>query len=131
MNYGEVVQKLINGYSLYTYMVPDDSLPRNRPLHAEGFYLPHILITGDVFWGMSRSVHLLHWKNWFGILSFCYSNHPGGLFFSYNTELRDIVFMSLKRYKRHKFVLKDKWELIWDFESKEKYPVSRIDYLIE
>jgi len=128
VNGDEIIEKLIDGCSLYTYMVPDDSIPTNRPLHAEGFYLPHVIITGDVFWGMSRSVHLMHalGKDEVGFLSFCYTNRGDSLFFSYSPGERGSVFMSLKRYKSHKFVVKDKWELIWDSESNEKYQNSRI-----
>ena len=130
MNNDEIIEKLINGYSLYTYMIPDDTIPTNRPLHAEGFYLPHVLITGDVFWGMSRAVHFLHSEKEFGLVSFCYTNRRGGVFFSYTPDVQNIVFMSLKRYKSHRFVLKDRWELIWDSENKN-YQNTRIDDCIK
>lgn len=112
-------------------MVPDDSMLTNRPLHCEGFYLPHIIITGNVFGEMSRTVHFAHTKDTRGLWYFCYTNHPNGLFFSYYLELHDITLMSTKRYKRHEYIVKDNWNLIWDSEWNEKPAPYRIDRLIE
>lgn len=134
MDNEEIIQKLINGQSLYSYMIPDDSLPTNRPLHSESFYLPNVVITNNVFWGMSRSVHLSYDKDSFGISHFCYTNHPDGLFFSYSPGLNMngiITFMSIQRYKSHKFIVRDNWKLIWDSEWAEKHQNNRLDDWIE
>ncbi len=136
MDNEEIIQKLINGQSLYSYMIPDDSLSNNRPLHSEGFYLSHIIITGDVFWGMSRTVHLGHYhgSNSYSISHFCYTNHPDSLFFSYSPSLdgNDIItLMSIKRYKSHKFIAKDNWRLIWDSEWDEKHQDKSLDHWIK
>lgn len=112
-------------------MVPDDSIPTNRPLHCEGFYLPHIVITDRVFWGMSRTVHYFRSQDRTGLWHFCYTNHHNGLFFSYYPKVRGITLMSLKRYKRHVFIVKDNWNMIWDSDSNEKLRNHRIDRLIE
>ena len=48
-NSDAVIQKLIDGQSLYTHMIPDDSIPTNRPLHAEGFYLSHIIMVNHLY----------------------------------------------------------------------------------
>jgi len=130
-NNNDVIRKLIDGSALYTYMVPDDSIPTNRPLHCEGFYLPHIVITDNVFWAMGRTVHLAHTKDKRGLWHFCYTNHPHGLFFSYHPEVSGITFMSTKRYKKHKFIVKNNWELIWDSAWNEKPQDYRIDRLIK
>lgn len=129
----DIVQRLIDGHSLYSYMVPDDCLPTNRPLHSEGFHLPHIIITGDVFWGMSRAAHLIHDPGSIetGIGYFCYTNHPGGLFLSYNPGLNNVTFMSIKRYKAHTFIVKDNWELIWDSGWNEKDQNGSLDHWIK
>lgn len=134
MDNEQIIQKLINGQSLYSYMIPDGSLPTNRPLHSESFYLPNVVITNNVFWSMSRSVHLGHDKDGFGISHFCYTNHPDGLFFSYSPGFNMdgiITFMSIKRYKSHKFIVRDNWKLIWDSEWDEKHQNNRLDHWIE
>ena len=133
MNDDQIIEKLINGYSLYTYMIPDDTIPTNRPLHAEGFYLPHGLLIGNMFWGMSRSVHVadtvsqgtpsLMWN-------FCYTNGFGGIFCSYSLRSKSVTFMQLSRYKSHEFIIKNNWELIWDSKFKETYPCSRLHDVI-
>jgi hypothetical protein len=130
-NNDDLIQKLIDGYSLYTYMVPDDSIPTNKPLHCEGFYLPHVLIKDDTFWGMARTVHVSHSKETFGFGHFAYTNHRSGLFLSYNPSTSNITFMSTKRYKRHEFIVKDNWKLIWDSAWNEKPQDYRIDRVIE
>ena len=125
----DLIQKLIDGFSLYTYMVPDDSIPTNRPLHSEGFYLPHIVITGNVFWAMSRTVHFISDQDSYGIAHFGYSNHPDGLFFSYHPS-GSITFMSLKRYKSHTFIAKNNWNLIWDSKWNVKPNDHKIDQML-
>ncbi len=127
----DLIQKLIDGYSLYTYMVPDDSMPTNRPLHCEGFYLPHIIVTDKIFWAMGRTVHMFHTDEIYGAVHFCYTNHSDGIFFSYNPLTSIIVFMSTQRYKRHEFIVRDQWNLIWDSSWDEKPQDQRIDRLIE
>lgn len=131
-NNDEVIRKLIDGHSLFSYMTPDDSLPTNRPLHSEGFYLPHIIITGDVFWGMSRTVHFYHrhGSKMSGIAHFGYTNHCKNLFFGYTPTTYEHSFMSLKRYKNHIFVVKDNWKLIWDSKLNNKQQNKRLnDYI--
>ncbi len=129
----EVIQKLIDGGSLYTYMVPDDSIPTNRPLHAEGFYLSNIVITKDVFWGMSRPGHLDHERN--RVISqssfFCYTNRFNGIFFNYNPREEVMSLMPLNHYKSHEFIVKDNWELIWDSSRKESYPINDFRNLVQ
>lgn len=130
-NNDNLIQKMIDGYSLYTYMVPDDSIPTNRPLHCEGFYLPHVLIRDDTFWCMTRTVHVSYSKEMVGFVHFAYTNHRKGFFFSYNPSVSSIFFMSIKRYKRHEFIVKDNWKLIWDSVWPENPQGDRIDRLIE
>ncbi len=127
----DLVQKLIDGCSLYTYMVPDDSIPTNRPLHCEGFFLAHVLITGGTFWGMTRSVHISDNNQRIGFGNFTYTNHRNGLFFSYNASMPLITFMSITRYKSHEFIVKDNWLLAWDSSWNEKPQGRTLDRLIE
>ena len=118
---------MIYGDSVYTYMVADDSMPSNRPIHSEGFYLSHVLIKGDIFWGMSRPVHLSHVsREGLGVGMFCYTNGFGGIFASYNPGMKQMHPMQLNRYKTHKFIMKEEWNLIWDSEQKEEYPTQAI-----
>ncbi|TSA52858.1 MAG: hypothetical protein D4R45_06470, partial [Planctomycetaceae bacterium] len=68
------------------------------------------------------------------VAHFCYTNHPDGLFFSYSPGLNmngTITFMSIKRYKSHKFIVRDNWELIWDSEWDEKHQNNSLDHWIE
>jgi hypothetical protein len=129
----EVIQELIDGRSLYTYMVPDDSIPTNRPLHAQGFCLSNIVVTKDVFWGMSRPGHLEYDHN--HVISqsslFCYTNGFNGIFFHYNPREEGMALMPLSRYKRHEFIVKDNWELIWDSSRKESCPINDFRNLVK
>src|SRR3972149_3509184 len=88
----EIIEKLLNGASLRTFMIPDESIPSNFPEHIETYDLPHIIINGDYFWGKSESAHY------------------------YNADTNGITFMSKKRYKVHSWVLKENYRLIWDSE---------------
>jgi hypothetical protein len=132
MNENEMITKLIDGDSLYTYMVPDDRMPSNRPLHSEGFYLPHVLIKGDIFWGMSRPAHLGHvCGEGLGVSMFCYTNGFGGIFASYNPGMKRMHLMQPNRYKTHRFILKEEWNTIWDSELEEAYPNKAIHAAIK
>ena len=56
----EIIEKLLNGASLRTFMIPDESIPSNYPEHIEAYDLPHVIINGDYFWGKSDTAHLIH-----------------------------------------------------------------------
>jgi len=107
----EIIEKLLNGASLRTFMIPDESIPSNFPEHIETYDLPHIIINGDYFWGKSESAHYYN----AGRNAFCYTN-IGNIFCSYNPDTNGITFMSKKRYKVHSWVLKENYRLIWDSE---------------
>ena len=133
MDNDEIIKKLIDGHSLYTYMIPDDTIPTNRPLHCEGFYLPHTLIIDNIFWAMSRSVHVadITSRGIPGIMcNFCYTKGFGGIFCSYSVPTKGVVFMQRSRYKRHEFITKNSWELIWDSDFRETHPLSLVHEVI-
>ncbi len=117
MNSENIVQDLINGASLCTEMIPDASIPSNRPKHLEGFNLPNIIIDGDVFWGMGRAVHCSSRIGEFLLREpacFCYSNGPNGLFISMTPVTKGVSLMPIERYEHHRFFVKNDYHLIWD-----------------
>lgn len=114
----EIVLRLLEGASLRTVMVPDDAMASNRPEHIETYDLPHLLINGDSFWGKSETTHLGHapGSGKTGEVAFAYTN-IGPLFCSYNPFTRGARLMSKKRYKKHEWVLRDHFRLVWDSEK--------------
>ena len=67
----EIVEELLNGASLRTFMMPDSSIPSNYPEHIETYDLPHIIINGENFWGKSETAHL---TSQLRASAFCYTN---------------------------------------------------------
>lgn len=113
----EIIEKLLNGASLRTFMIPDESIPSNYPEHIETYDLPHIVISGDYFWGKSETAHLIHTLGSIdtGVIAFCYTN-ISNIFGSYNPTTCGIRFMNKKRYKQHSWNLRENYRLIWDSE---------------
>jgi len=116
----ELIQELINGASLRTFMVPDDSIPSNYPEHTESFDLPHIIIKGDYFWGKSEAVHVgYHFgDDILPLASYCYTN-IGNIFCSYTPSTGRACLMSKKRYRKHEWHIKKDYRLIWDSKKNE------------
>lgn len=114
----KIVQRLLDGASLRTFMIPDDAMASNRPEHIETYDLPHVFINGDSFWGKSETTHLGHalGSGKTGEVAFAYTN-IGPLFCSYNPFTRGARLMSKKRYKKHEWVLRDHFRLVWDSEK--------------
>ena len=114
----EIIEKLLNGASLRTFMIPDESIPSNFPEHIETYDLPHIIINGDYFWGKSDTAHLGYTKDRLNmmIVAFCYTN-IGGIFGNYNPNKGSVRFMNKRRYKIHRWYLKENYRLIWDSEE--------------
>ncbi|MFB3924410.1 MAG: hypothetical protein ACE14T_00020 [Syntrophales bacterium] len=120
MNSEELVAKLLDGASLKTVMIPDVSIESNRPKHLECFQLPHIIIKGNLFWGMSRNAHCHHLLGAFVSpygSSFIYGNSPDRVFFSFNLLPEGLTGMPLERYEFHRFVCHRNYELVWDSQS--------------
>lgn len=114
----EIIERLLNGDSLRTFMIPDESIPSNYPEHIESYDLPHIIITMGYFWGKSETSHLSHslGSSDGGQVAFCYTN-INNIFGSYNPTTFDMRFMNKKRYKKHSWYLKEDYRLIWDSEK--------------
>lgn len=114
----EIVQRLLDGASLRTLMIPDDAMASNRPEHIETYDLPHLLINGSTFWGKSETAHLFHARGseGRGEVAFAYTN-IGPLFCCYDPFLREARLMSKKRYKKHEWVVRDQFKLVWDSEK--------------
>ncbi|MBI3803049.1 MAG: hypothetical protein HY282_04735 [Nitrospirae bacterium] len=114
----EIVRRLLDGGSLRTFMIPDDAMASNRPEHIETYDLPHVIINGDSFWGKSETAHLFHavGSEGRGEVAFAYSN-IGPIFCSFNPFTRGARLMSKKRYKRHEWIVRDQFRLVWDSEK--------------
>ncbi len=114
----EIIDKLLNGASLRTFMIPDEAIPSNYPEHIETYDLPHVIINGEYFWAKSETRHLIHTLGSLdtGIVAFCYTNIDN-IFGSYNPDTNGIRFMNKKRYKKHVWSLKGDYRLIWDSEK--------------
>ena len=58
MTDAEIIQGILEGCSLRTFMVPDPAMPSNYPEHIESYDLPHVIINGNQFWGKAETAHL-------------------------------------------------------------------------
>lgn len=118
MDDGEIVQKVLNGASLRTFMIPDSSMPSNYPEHIETYDLPHVIINGEYFWAKSETAHLRYTigKQDWNSAAFCYTN-IGSIFCGYVPAIHGASLMSRLRYKTHCWNIKENYNLIWDSET--------------
>ena len=122
MEQSATIQALINGSSLATFMIPDASIPTNKPRHLEGFQLHNIIINKGIFWGFTRNAHGAHVLGQYIIKepnTFCYSNNDQKVFLSYAFGSEVACWMPLERYEQHEFVLREDYELIWSSDAPE------------
>lgn len=124
----QIIERILDGCSLRTVMVPDPELPSNRPEHVESYDLPHVVISGTTFWAKSRSSHLFHLVGEadMGRVAFCYTN-AGDHFCSFNDTNNKGVAFSRFRYKKHRWHLAKNYRLIWDSENNEPADALRIE----
>jgi hypothetical protein len=129
MTDSEIIEKLLDGFSLRTFMVPDSAIASNYPEHRESYELVHVIVKGDYFWGkpydsvmpnVGREIHARD--------SFYYTN-SGDFFCNYSLSSNSIRVLPKRRYKVHNWILKKTHELIWDSERND--PNVRIDKEIE
>jgi len=120
-----IINALLSGCSLRTFMIPDDAIPTNNPEHLECYSLPHVLIFDDQFWGKTQTAHIGCHEGYVSEnpCAFCYTSF-GELFFSYTSALSGGVLMSKRRYKHHEWLLKPDFKLIWDSSSASDEPAS-------
>lgn len=52
-----VTEKILNGASLSTVMVPDPAFPSNYPAHDETYKMKFIYLDGDRFWAQTSPTH--------------------------------------------------------------------------
>lgn len=129
MTDSEIIGKLLDGYSLRTFMVPDPAIPSNYPEHSESYELVHVIVKGDYFWGKPYdSVTPNEDGEIHGKHSFYYTN-SGDFFCNYSLSLNSIRVLPKRRYKAHKWILKKTHKLIWDSERND--PNARIEKEIE
>lgn len=111
---GELVGKLINGASLRTFMIPDSSIPSNYPEHHETYDLPDVIVAGEYFWAKSRTLHLKPEDG--STAAYCYTN-IGNVFCAVNPIHNQVILMSKKRYRTHRWLIRENYQLIWDSDA--------------
>jgi hypothetical protein len=114
----EIIRKVLDGYSLRTFMVPDPAFPNNASRHAETYDLPHVVIKGRHFWAASESRHLsIADDTPFANVSFCYTS-AGDIFCSYDAGFEGrLNVMPKSRYEIHEWRLRRNYRLIWDSDD--------------
>ena len=113
----DLIDKVLDGYTLRTFMIPDPAIPSNHPEHLEGVELTHMVITENLMWAKSEATHLNHsfGSSSGSLCAWCYSS-PADIFASYAPATCKLFLMFKSRYKKHVFVTKNNYMLIWDSE---------------
>ena len=117
MSDAEIVQGILDGCSLRTFMVPDPAVTYH-PEHMESYDLPHVIINGNHFWGKSENGHLLHVPGevQMDLNAFCYTNSVD-FFCAHNRKENMVAVMRKDRYKTHEWRLIRNYNLIWDSDG--------------
>jgi hypothetical protein len=111
---------VLAGGSLRTVMIPDPSIPTNRPMHVETYRLPHLVAHDALFWAFSGTAHYPHI---FGeppmcnTTMFCYTNIEN-MFCSFTKYDSAVMFMSKYRYKKHEWIINNYVNrVLWDSDG--------------
>lgn len=134
----EIIQKLLNGWTLKTLMEPDIISDPNELPHLENLTLRAVVIKDDIFWGYTLHHHLsITSIDYFlpscqppCLNSFLYSNFGEKNFFCNVVEnLVDHQFTQsiapLSRYRFHQWILVRDYEEIYDLKGlNSKAPVE-------
>ena len=110
----EIIQGILDGCSLRTFMVPDHAITYH-PEHMESYDLPHVIINGSYFWGKSEIGHLLHVPGDapYALNAYCYTN-SADIFCAIRPDDGLVAFMRMDRYKVHEWKLVRNYKLVWD-----------------
>jgi len=113
-----IVEALLAGASLRSVMVPDSSIPTNRPTHVETYDFPHVVAKDGWFWAFSGTAHCLHsyGEGVLATVQFCYTNQAP-FFCSVTPSLEMGILMSRRRYREHRWLLRPAGRPIWDSED--------------
>lgn len=116
----EIIQSILEGCLLRTFMIPDPAIPANSPERTESFDLPHVIINGKTFWGKSENVHLSHvpGKGSADLTAYCYTN-IGGVYCVFAPKTGTSAMMRGDSYKTHEWRLVRNFKLIWDSGKKQ------------
>ncbi len=121
----EMIDKLLDGWTLKTLMEPDDAIASNGGFHLENLSLKAVIVKGDIFWGYTLHQHLgISSRDYFLngpplIYSFLYTNFSRKRFFSFLTT--DLAgrgsgqrLAPISRYRSHRWVMVRDYEKIFD-----------------
>jgi hypothetical protein len=125
----EIIENLLNGWTLKTLMEPDPAVETNGPAHLECLKLHSVIVKGGIFWGTTLHHHLsissidyLLSDGKAFLVTFLYSNIGGKRFLSSISEnlttheIRQFL-LPLSRYSSHHWVLIDDYEVIFDLHA--------------
>ena len=114
----EIIQGILDGCSLRTFMVPDPAMPTNYPEHIESYDLPHVIINGAHFWGKAEYGHLHHIPGDapYGLNAYCYTN-AADIFCALHADNGYVALMRKDRYKIHEWKLVRNYKLVWDSDG--------------
>ena len=110
----ELVQGILDGCSLRTFMVPDADVTYDSD-HIESYELPLVVIDGNHFWGKSVNGHFNHipGNKQMEVIAYCYTNSVE-FFCAFNSTDNGVAVMHKDRYKTHEWGLIREFKLIWD-----------------
>ncbi len=112
-----IIESILEGGGLKSVMIPDSSIPSNRPRHTECYRFHHLLLRGDYLWAMTRKSHVMDRERAgydFVNCSFAYSMGIENIF---STIGRDVVWMPMERYESFEWKSSAKWKQVWDSDD--------------
>jgi hypothetical protein len=125
----EMIERLLDGWTLKTLMEPDSAITSNGGFHLENLALKAVIVKGEIFWGYTLHHHLgISSTDYFLngpplIYSFLYTNFSRKRFFSFlttNLAGQDAGqrLAPITRYHSHRWVMMRDYEKIFDSAEK-------------
>ncbi len=118
-----IVEAVLGGCGLKSVMIPDSSIPSNRPRHLECYRFPHVILKGERLWAMTRQAHVVERErsnNNFVLYGFGYSIGVNDIFYTLTDRGRKRglpTWMPMSRYESFKWMRENRWKVAWNSEK--------------
>lgn len=119
----DIINTILDGYTISSVMVPDPTLPSNQPAHDETYRFQHVFMDGERFWVQTNCAHRGVRNNSYhkATSSFFYSEGYKEQMMTYAAETNTLILGSIPaRYAEFSWRLRSDYEQVWHSSQPEE-----------
>lgn len=113
----KLTERILNGASLSTVMIPDPALPTNQPAHDETYKMKFIYLDGDRFWAQTSATHRPLRDGMQFKVNNCFNYSVGykrQMIVNSPQEQGSAWADIMGRYAKFEWKIRDDFELVWE-----------------